>query len=94
MTQFPGLSMDPDTGLINDAHLVGKPLPADTLARCLSIEQCGKPLFDRIQSKWHLPDDTMRRIVYYLEPKVMTDNVLKIAVSAVGPLYVNRLRSW
>jgi hypothetical protein len=70
-------------------------LPADTVARCLSIHQCGKPWLTRIlRKRWSVSNDVMDQIVHYLEPELVRTNVLNIGVSAVGSQNMADLWHW
>jgi hypothetical protein len=81
-----------DHALVDDRHLASNnrpPLPADTVARCLAANHCGKPWLARtLQSKWPgLSSDMLDVIVRHLDcyPDLVQHNVRTIGVSAVPP---------
>jgi hypothetical protein len=68
------------------------PLSADTVAKCLSIHQCGKPWLTRIlRKRWSVSNDVMDQIVHYLESDLVRMNVLDVGVSAVDSQYMAKL---
>ena len=82
----------PEDGLIDGTSLASVPLPADTVAKSLSIQECDMPCLTRILcTRWDMPNDAMDLVVYFLEPHFVRKSVLSIGVNAVTPSYMAKL---
>jgi len=81
-----------DDTLVEDRDLFAAnrpPLPADTVARCLAANCCGKDWLARtLRCRWpDISGDVMDVIVHHLDsyPEFVQDNVDRIGVSAISP---------
>jgi hypothetical protein len=85
------LTFDADD-LVDEGRLLPLRLPADAVARPLSVRECGKPWLERqLRQRWDLPSDVCCLIADYLEPEFVRRNVRNVGVSAVSPAYMLRL---
>ena len=67
-----------EDGLIDGTSLASVPLPAGTVAKSLSIQECDMPWLTRILcTRWDMPNDAMDLVVYCLEPHIVRGSVLR-----------------